>query len=78
MDNINYHDLSVNELIDSVLRIDNGYLDNWCEKTGNYEYCQDIRYNLIDELLRRYLGQKYVAENKELERAYKLFLRFYV
>jgi hypothetical protein len=82
MEVINYNNLSINlstnELIDSVLKIDNGYMDNWCEKTNKFEYCEEMRYNLIDELLRRYLDQSYIGESKDLERAYKLFLRFYV
>jgi hypothetical protein len=78
MNIINYKELSVDNLIDNILKIDNGYLDDWCDKTGNHEYCENIRYDLIDELLRRYLKQRYIGENNELERAYKLFLRFYV
>jgi hypothetical protein len=78
MDIINYQELSVNNLIDSILKIDNGYLDNWCDETGNYEYCENMRYNLMDELLRRYLEQRYVGESDELEKAYKLFLRYYI
>jgi hypothetical protein len=78
MEILNYEELSVNDLIDSILKIDNGYLDDWCESTNKSDYCENVRYNLLDELLRRYLKQKYIGENKELDRAYKLFLKFYV
>jgi hypothetical protein len=70
--------ISVNELIDSIIRIDNGYMDNWAEQRDKYECIGQIRSKLINELIDRYLGQKCVGEDNNLERAYQLYLRFYI
>jgi hypothetical protein len=70
--------LSVDEIINSILKIDNGYMDEWAEINQRYDYIEQMRYNLLDELIERYLRQKLVGEDNDLERAYKLFLRFYV
>ncbi len=78
MDIIDYKSLPVNDLINFIIKIDNGYLDDWSDKTGKHDFCENVRDNLIDELLRRYLRKKYIQEDKELDRAYNLFLKFYV
>lgn len=73
-----FSNLSVDEIIDSIVKIDNGYMDEWAEVNQRYEIIEQMRYNLVNELIDRYLRQNYLGEDKNLERAYRLFLRFYV
>ena len=73
-------DLKTDQLVDIVMDIDNGHYDEIVDEKEWYHKISRFRTEIIEVLLKRYQAH-YLYNNKtdkELNRAYRMYLRHYM
>ena len=73
-------DLKTDQLVDIVMDIDNGHYDETVDEREWYDKIRRFRTEIIEVLLKRYQAH-YLYNNKtdkELNRAYRMYLRHYI